>query len=188
MPAHVPLRADKSEEGAVFVFATGRTGERHGDDELHVPTAIVDRASVDVCPRPYKYLAEASLDRVLLFSLNSQTLARRPISLAAVWGHRKHRREALELRLASSYLLADARLPGSSEPTNRAIISPPVTTSQSTFAVDWDHLRPRHQALRAPGELLNLVEYLVRLIMLRSDAASITCKRRRCLCSPELLR
>jgi hypothetical protein len=116
MPAHVPLRADKSEEGAVFVFATGRTGERHGDDELHVLAAIVDHATVDDRPRPYKYLAKASLDRVLIFPQISQTLARRSFPLVVVWGHRKHLREALELRLASSYLLVDARLQGSTEP------------------------------------------------------------------------
>jgi hypothetical protein len=136
MPAHVPLRADKSEEGAVFVFATGRTGERHGNDELHVPAAIVDRASVDVCPQPYKYLAEASLDRVLPFSPKIETLAARPIPVADVWSPPKHRREALELRLVPSNLLVDARMPGSYEDVELRHQVRAGDHPSSTFAVD----------------------------------------------------
>jgi hypothetical protein len=52
MPAHVPLRADKSEEGVVFVFATGRTGERHREDQLHVLDADKDEPDASTVPEP----------------------------------------------------------------------------------------------------------------------------------------
>jgi hypothetical protein len=131
-----------------------RTGGRHGDDELHVPAAILDRATDEDPPRPYKYSAEASLAPVLRFPLISQTLAHRPISLAAVRSHPKHRREAPELRLVFSFPLANVRLLGSFVPDES---SPHFTAGHqqsSTFAVDVGHHRPRRHARRTRGELL----------------------------------
>ncbi|KAK1648055.1 hypothetical protein QYE76_065860 [Lolium multiflorum] len=97
-------------------------------------------------------------------------------------------REALELRLVSSYLLADAHLPGSSEPDELTHYSPVGHHQTPTIAGDVGHRKPRRQAHLTRGELLYRVACSLCFLGNRSAVVSFTAVPRRRLSSPEQLR
>jgi hypothetical protein len=122
------------------------------------------------------------------FSPSNETLAAQPTPPAVDWSTPEPCRQALELRLVASYLLADARLLGSSrsDQFNHFFRPPPPRPLKKSPPSELP--RPLLQALHHQGEHTPLESLLSHPRSPCSSLSPLLVGNCRCLRSPEQLR